>query len=225
MSTTAAGMDLILNHVYRNTALTTPTTIYAGLLSAVTDKEAGTVTEFTTGTYGGYARQAVAFGAPAAALGGRQIASTGAVTFPAKSNAGAVTVVAIGLYDALTVGVLYDVILLSAFDPIEVSVDTAGITSNDIVSPAHGLVLDDQVRFETVPGASSVPAGLAENTTYWVITTGLTADAFRVSATQGGAAIDITGVGRAQLQKVVPITVNQNDQPTFAVGEIKLLKD
>ena len=52
--------DKILN-LYRGTTFTAPAAVYAGLLTAVTDAEAGTVTETT---YGAYARQAITFGAP-----------------------------------------------------------------------------------------------------------------------------------------------------------------
>src|SRR6266571_112046 len=91
--------DKILN-LYRATTFTAPATVYAGLLTAVTDHEAGTVTETA---YGAYARQAITFGVPAASLGGRQTQAS-ALTFPAKSDAGSVTIIAVGIYDALTVG-------------------------------------------------------------------------------------------------------------------------
>jgi lambda family phage portal protein len=55
--------DKILN-LYRATTFTAPAAVYAGLLTAVTDAEAGTVTETS---YGSYARQAITFGAPARA--------------------------------------------------------------------------------------------------------------------------------------------------------------
>jgi hypothetical protein len=212
--------DKILN-LYRGTTFTAPAAVYAGLLTAVTDAEAGTVTETT---YGGYARQAITFGAPAASLGGRQTLA-GALTFPAKSDAGSVTIVAVGIYDAVTAGNLLDVIMLFDGSPLAALVNTGDVAGNTIQSPAHGLTTNDQVRFEQFPGDTPVPAGLAENTTYFVIATGLTADVFEVSATQGGAVIDITAAGRALVMKVVPVTVNQNDAPTFAANKLALTDD
>src|SRR3954468_13362666 len=97
--------DKILN-LYRGTTFTAPAAVYAGLLTAVTDAEAGTVTETT---YGGYARQAIPCGAPGASLGGRQVLAS-AITFPAKSDAGAATIVAVGIFDAVSAGNLLDVI-------------------------------------------------------------------------------------------------------------------
>lgn len=55
---------------------------------------------------------------------------------------------------------------------------------------AHGLAAGDKVTFTTT---GALPTGLAANTTYYVIATGLAADTFRVSATDGGAAINTSG--------------------------------
>lgn len=212
--------DKILN-LYRGTSFTAPAAVYAGLLTAVTDAEAGTVTETT---YGSYARQAATFGVPAANLGGRQTLAS-ALTFPAKSDAGSATMIAVGIYDALTVGNLMDVILLFDGSPLAAMVNNSDVAGNTIQSPAHGLTTNDTVRFEQFPGDTPIPAGLSENTTYFVIATGLTADVFEVSATQGGAAIDITAAGRALVMKVVPVIVNQNDAPTFAANKLALNDD
>lgn len=219
MRTTYAS-DKILN-LYRGTTFTAPAAVYAGLLTAVTDAEAGTVTETT---YGAYARQAITFGAPAANLGGRQTLA-GAITFPAKSDAGSVSIIATGVFDAVSAGNLLDVILLFDGSPLAAIVNTSDVAGNTIQSPAHALTTNDQVRVEQFPGDTPIPAGLAENTTYFVIATGLTADVFELSATQGGAAIDITAAGRMLVHKLVPVTVNQNDAPTFAANKLALSDD
>lgn len=219
MRTTFAS-DKILN-LYRGTTFTAPAAVYAGLLTAVTDAEAGTVTETT---YGSYARQAVTFGVPAANLGGRQTLAS-ALTFPAKSDAGSVTIIAVGIFDALTTGNLLDVIMLFDGSPLAAVVNNSDVAGNTIQSPAHVLTTNDTVRVEQFPGDTPVPAGLSENTTYFVIATGLTADVFELSATQGGAAIDITAAGRMLVHKVVSVVVNQNDAPTFAANKLALSDD
>jgi hypothetical protein len=213
--------DKILNHAYRNVAWTSPTAVYAGLLTAVTNAEAGTVTETA---YGGYARQAITFGAPGAGTPGRKI-DAGVLTYPAKSDAGSVTVIAFGCYDALTVGNLTDVIYLFDGSPLAALVRDADVANNDILSPTHGLVADTQVRVEQFPGSPTLPPPLAEDTTYWVIATGLTADIYRLSATQGGAAIDITDEGRMLVHRLAPVIINQNDAPTFAANKLSLGDD
>ncbi len=55
---------------------------------------------------------------------------------------------------------------------------------------AHGLIAGDKLSFTTTGG---LPSGLAVNTDYYVIAAGLTADAFEVSASLGGSAVNTTG--------------------------------
>lgn len=212
--------DKILN-LYRATTFTAPATVYAGLLTAVTDAEAGTVTETT---YGGYARQPITFAAPGVGTPGR-LTQASSLTFPAKSDAGSVVIVAVGIYDAVSAGNLLDVIMLYDGSPLSAAAISSDLAADLLQSPTHGLTTNDQVRFEQFPGDPTLPTGLAENTTYFVIATGLTTEAFKVSATQGGAAIDITAVGRALVHRVVPVTVNQNDAPTFAANKLALTDD
>ena len=57
-------------------------------------------------------------------------------------------------------------------------------------SVAHGLVLNNTIVLET---DGALPTGLTADTQYYVVADGLTADAFEVSATQGGTAITTTG--------------------------------
>lgn len=87
--------NALLNHVFRNTSLTSPTTTYLALYT-VSPSDAGGGTEVSGS---GYARQAITFGAPS----GGAISNTGAVSFTASGgNFG--TVVAVGIFDALTTG-------------------------------------------------------------------------------------------------------------------------
>lgn len=54
-------------------------------------------------------------------------------------------------------------------------------------SAPHGLLADSRVVF-----SGTVPTGITAGVTYWVIAAGLTAQDIKVSAAQGGAAVDIT---------------------------------
>jgi len=56
--------------------------------------------------------------------------------------------------------------------------------------PCHGFSAGDKVVFT---GGDTVPCGLTINAIYYVIATGLTTDAFQVSATSGGASITVSG--------------------------------
>lgn len=55
---------------------------------------------------------------------------------------------------------------------------------------SHGLVLDDIVYLTTT---GALPTGLSANTPYYVISAGLTADNFELSATKAGSAINTSG--------------------------------
>ena len=85
----------LLNHVLRNVAMTSPTTVYLALFTTdPLDDASGTEVSGA-----GYARQAVTFGAPAGGI----VSNTGAVSFTASGgNFGTVTHAAI--FDALTLG-------------------------------------------------------------------------------------------------------------------------
>ena len=87
--------NAILNHVFRNSALTSPTNVYLALYT-VAPTDAGGGTEVSGG---GYARQAITFGAAS----GGAISNTAAVQFTA-SGANFGTIVAVGIFDALSGG-------------------------------------------------------------------------------------------------------------------------
>lgn len=65
---------------------------------------------------------------------------------------------------------------------------TATASTDVFAKTAHGYVAGNAVVFSGLTGGAGVTAG----TTYYVIASGLTADAFKVSATQGGSTIDVT---------------------------------
>jgi hypothetical protein len=76
------------------------------------------------------------------------------------------------------------------------TIPTSGITTgtDTIGYTAHGLSAGDVLVYNNGGGASA--GGLTSGTTYYVIASGLTADAFKVSATEGGLTpVDITGTG------------------------------
>jgi hypothetical protein len=80
-----------------------------------------------------------------------------------------------------------------------VTIDT---TTDTFSCAAHGLSVGSQVRFEVTNG--DFPTGLTATptslTSYHVIDSGFTANAFRVSTTAGGAAINMTGAATGTYQ-------------------------
>lgn len=180
----------------------------------------GTGTNFTgTEAAGGspaYARQAVTWSAASAGL---------------KSNSGALTFdVPAGTYGAF--------LLMNAstgntnnyrgYIPFGgptalkgfFSVD-ATLANDTLFSRAHGMADGDRVMLFNV-FAETLPTGVAEGTIYYVVNS--TTDAFKVSTTQGGAAVDITalGGGEGYWQRIVPEVFAAQGQITVAAGALVL---
>lgn len=89
-----------------------------------------------------------------------------------------------------------------------------GAASTDLVTKtAHGLTADTKVHFTTLTGGT----GLATLTTYYVISSGLTANAFKVSTSVGGSAVDIT-VDYSAIVYVTPGTVLYDSGKVITTG-------
>lgn len=100
----------LYDHLFRNAAYTSPTTVYAALFdgtASTANLEAGTLTGEIAGN--AYARQAITFGAPTAGLGSNSVA----VTFPAASGGNWGTITYMAIMDALTTG---NVLMYTALD-------------------------------------------------------------------------------------------------------------
>jgi hypothetical protein len=123
-----------------------------------------------------------------------------AVTFSggAGSSAAATATIAGGVVTAVTItntGTGYTSVPTVAIAIPRRTIPTSGITigTDTIAYTAHGLSAGDAVKY--FHGGGTAATGLTNNTTYYVIASGLTANAFKVSATDGGAAVDISGTG------------------------------
>jgi len=189
---------------------------YVGLIKGITDFRAGTVTEAGYTGYG--TRPSATFGAPAdtSPAGGRQIANSGAVTFP-QNTGSSEDEIAYGLWTAATAGTLKAIGFLDADPPVMGAVvDT---TADQIVAAAHGMSADHRVFVLAAPGAV-LPGGLAENTAYYVGTVP-DSDHFTLSTTPANAnPVNITTRGAALFMPYTPVTVAASATPQFAVGAI-----
>ena len=141
-----------------------------------------------TGGSPAYARKAVTWTTPS----GRTINLTGAVTFDVP----AATVAWIGRWTALTGGTFLGMGPVQGVEK-EFSVD---LTTNVVKCVAHGYLDANQIVFY----AGTVPGGLTEGTIYFV--RDKTTDTFKVAATSGGTAIDLTTEPAAAcvVSKIVP---------------------
>lgn len=80
---------------------------------------------------------------------------------------------------------------------VTISVATPGV----VTWTGHGFVAGQPIVFSTT---GALPTGLTAGTIYYVVSAGLTADAFSVAATPGGAAIDTTAAGSGTHTAVAP---------------------
>ena len=85
----------ILDHVFAGAAYTAPSTKYLALFTAISDGEAGSVTELSGDAY---ARQAMAF-----TTSGATTSNSGAVEFPTATGSWG-TITHVGIYDAASSG-------------------------------------------------------------------------------------------------------------------------
>ncbi|MEU8279558.1 hypothetical protein ACFYOK_29420 [Microbispora bryophytorum] len=99
------------------------------------------------------------------------------------------------------------------------TVDSSGVTSDAIQSAGHGLADNDRVMLFNV-FSESLPGGLTEGTIYYVVSS--TTDTFKVSATSGGSAVNLSSQGEMYFQKVIPETFNAQGQITVAAGALVL---
>jgi hypothetical protein len=210
-----------LNAVGQNEALKSGT---GGGVSGVvthiclfTASDPGTGTNFTgteaTGGAPAYARQAVTWGTAAAG----QLTNSNALTFDVPAGSYAF----FGLMTASTgnTGNYRGYLPFGGATKGFGTVDSAGVTSNNIQSAAHGYANADRVIVYNV-FAESLPAGLTEGTIYFVV--GATTDTFQVSLTSGGAAVDITGIGELFHQKTQVEVYAGQGQVTVAAGALVL---
>lgn len=80
-------------------------------------------------------------------------------------------------------------------------------TTPTFTVPCHGYSAGDKLVFT---GGDNVPCGLALNTIYFVIATGLTADKFQVSASNGGASISVDGIPTGTLYVASPVNLTSS---------------
>jgi len=134
-------------------------------------------------TGGGYARQVITWAAAAA----RSKAASAAV--PDFSVAAASTVAFVGVWNSA--GTVFRGMWPNGGAEKTFQVD---VLNNRIYCESHGMVDTNRVVFT----GTTAPTGLTLGTVYYVVTTtAADPDHFQVSATSGGAAIDITGLPSA----------------------------
>lgn len=170
----------------------------------------GALTDCTTTEVAGgsYARQAVTW----AAAGSGKSLNSGSIAIPIPAGT---TVQSLGLFDASSAGNLLAVIGYGSSGQTNQGLFTVDASTDLLLSKAHGLTTDDRVFSSTV-NAESIPTGIVVGTLYFVLASGLTTDAFKISTTSGGSALDVTASGEGAFWKTVPNTFASAGNLTIA---------
>lgn len=134
------------------------------------------------------------------ATGGARYLEAPAVTFSGGAGSGAAATATIsgGAVTSIAVtnvGSAYTSVPTVAIAKPRRTILLASVTTatDTIAYTTHGLNAGDVLVYNNGGGTSAT--GLTSGTTYYVIASGLTANAFKVSATDGGSTVDITGQG------------------------------
>jgi hypothetical protein len=172
---------------------------HVGALTALTPTEV---------SGGSYARQAITFNAAASGIKD----NSAQITIPIPAGT---TVIAISEYDASTAGNMLAYGGIGSTVKGVAVVDT--IANDTLLSRGHGLVNGDRVFVWAVNG-EALPTGLSATTLYFVV--GAATDAFQLSLTSGGAAVDITALGELGFAKTVPETFGSAGNLVIAAGAL-----
>lgn len=192
--------------------------VYVGLFTTAPTSDAG-ITGAVEVVGGAYARQqtlaatwnsAVASAGSEPAVTPASITNAAAITFPAATaNWG--TVVAFGLFDALTVGNLlaWDYIGNYPWVPFSASLASPSV----LTAPGHGLTNGDPVVLTSkfggvLPATAGSWAGIKT-------VAGVAGDTFNV-------AVNTTTTGEGLIRKILQQAVPTGIQPTFAIGSLTL---
>ncbi len=136
-------------------------------------------------------------------------------------NAG-VTVQTAGAYSASSGGNIMSYMPIGSSGQLVKGVAVVDAIATDLCqSNGHGLTTDDRVFVCTVMG-ESLPSGLSATTLYYVLASGLTTDAFKLSTSSGGSAVDITALGEFAFFKTVPNTFASAGNLVIATGAYDL---
>lgn len=167
-------------------------------LSAHTAFPGNTGTNEVTGGSPAYARKSITWGSAAS----RSKSWTGDLTFDIPA---ATTVSFLGLWSASTSGTWRGYLIVGSTGQFAFAIDEA---TDKVLCDNHGYSNGDQVVFV----GDTAPTGLTEGTIYFVVSSAQ--DEFKVAATSGGSAIDITGDGgpKSRVSKIVPETFGAQGQ-------------
>lgn len=160
-----------------------------------------------------------AFG-PASGTAPASSVNTAIISFAAATGAGFGTVIAWGLYDAVTSGNLLQWDFLGAFSWLPFENPTG---SNVITVKANGFALNDPVVFTAEYGGTlpSLSAGTITGYTINFVGTPAT-DTAPILQTAGGTAITLSSSGSGMVRKIVQQSIPAGVTASFAASTVTL---
>lgn len=167
-------------------------------------------------SYGSYARVAVARSAGGFTVAGNDVTNAAEVLFPeATSGDQVITHVSVGFASAGAGKIIARAALGAILGAMVGEADTEVLTVK-----GHGLSVSDRVSFYAQEG-QALPTGITEGQLYYVKTVP-DADSMTISATDGGATINITADGGGRAYSGVPLRVTGAPavQPRIAAGAL-----
>lgn len=196
----------LINEMYRLTTPTLPAGFYLALLTTLPDNTGSGAVE---ASYSGYAR--VRIDNKLAAAASKQIASNAAINFTTVPTNTGTFVRGFAIYDASTSGNMWE------WEPFatEQRAFTALASSEVLSCPGNSFQADDPVRLFKVDD-SPLPTGLSEGVTYYV--RNISGNTFKLAATAGGTAIDVTADGSGQISRIIEQPLNAGVTPQFVSG-------
>lgn len=181
------------------------TSLYLALHSA--DPGAGGNQNTNEATYTGYARVAVARTSSGFTVSGSSANLASLESFGACTGSGQT----LPYWSVGTASSGAGKILYSGPVGVNKGVFTAMASSDIFTTPAYTPTNGDQVSFEVAIGAT-LPNGITAGTVYFVVSASGTT--FKVSATNGGAAIDLTTDGEGLVFLCTPFVVTSSPSVT-----------
>lgn len=163
-----------------------------------------------TGGSPAYARQAAAW----SAASGGSVSISGAETFDVPAGT---TVSFVGFWSAISAGTF------RGMWPLQATADSpkpfTAVGSTDLITcDAHGFSDTNPVVVWDLGAGSVIPTGLTEGTVYFVRDT--SGDTFKLAATSGGSAIDISTDGGGLIQRISPEVFA--GQGTYQVADLDI---
>jgi len=221
---TYAGESLA--HLYTNTAVAnvgdasglqpsaTAGSIYIALHTA--DPGVGGSQNTSEAAYTSYARVAVARSGAGFTQTGQQVTNAADITFPQATGGNETeTHWSTGTASSGAGKILHKGPLQSG-----AKLFTA-VVADTLTVPSNAFVVDDRVVAEALPGVS-LPTGLTGGTVYWVKT--VSGNDITLSATQGGATLDITAAGGGKIGLSRQLAVANLVTPRITAGALVIVE-